>query len=108
MRLALVAAATAGVLVVGLSSPAFGSAKTSRIRSETLACFSQQAGSLTKAVPSYLGLSVSKAVRKAHRAGDVARIIAKDGKCNPSYADLQYDRVNFWVFDGRVIRASIF
>jgi hypothetical protein len=108
MRLAFGAAAIAGVLLVGLSSPAFGSAKTSRVRIETLACFSQQAGTLTKAVPSYLGLSVTKAARKAHRAGDVARIIAKDGKCNSSYADLRYDRVNFWVLHGKVIKASLF
>jgi hypothetical protein len=108
MRLAFVAAATAGVLVVGLASPAIGSATTSRVRSETLACFSQERGNYTKAAPSYLGLSVSQALRKARRAGDVVRVIAKDGKCIPSYADLRYNRVNFWVLHGRVIKASTF
>jgi hypothetical protein len=108
MRLAFVAAATAGVLVAGISSPAFGSAKTSRVRGETLACFSQEAGPNTKAAPSYVGLSLPKAVGRAHRAGDVARIIAKDGKCNFSTADLRSGRVNFWVLHGKVIKASIF
>jgi hypothetical protein len=108
MRIAFVAAATVGILVIALPIAASGGANVSKIRSETLACFSQEGAPYATAAPSYVGLSVSKAVKKVRRTEDDYRIIAKDGKCFPSTADLKKDRVNFWIFHGKVIKASTF
>jgi hypothetical protein len=46
--------------------------------------------------------------QEVRRTEDDYRIIAKDGRCFPSTADLKKDRVNFWIFHGKVIKASTF
>ena len=108
MRIAFVAAATVGILVLALPVAASGSANASKVRSETLACFSQEGAPYATAAPSHVGLSLPKAVKKLRRTEDDYRIIAKDGKCFPSTADLRRDRVNFWMFHRKVIKASTF
>jgi hypothetical protein len=113
MRFAFVAAAAAGALLL-LPGTASARSSPSMVRSETLACFSQQRdatdspwGKLPSGQP-YVGLSVANAERRAHRSGDGYRIVAKDGRCLPGYADLEKNRVNFWIVRGKVIEALFF
>ena len=107
--------ATVAVLTVGISVcfalpvAASQNTKAVKVRSETLACFSQEGPPDARAAAGYVGLSVSKAERKARRSeADAYRIIAKDGRCFPATADLRKDRVNFWIFHGKVLKASVF
>jgi hypothetical protein len=97
------------LLASAVAVTATESTKMSKVRSETLACFSQEGPPDASLAPDYVGLPVRKAERKARRTeADGYRIIAKDGRCVPSTADLRRDRVNFWIVHGTVIKASIF
>jgi hypothetical protein len=91
------------------TSPIAASAgsKVPKVRSETLTCFGVQGPDET-VVRGYVGLSVSRAIKKAQAHHDSYRVIADNGQCFNIVADRSNGRVNFWVVDGRVIKAAIF
>jgi hypothetical protein len=98
-----------GLLVSALRVTATESIEMSKVRSETLACFSQERPPDASLAPDYVGLPVWKAEKKARRTeADGYRVIARNGRCFPSTADLRKDRVNLWIVHGTVIKASIF
>ena len=45
---------------------------------------------------------------RARSSGDSYRTVAQDGRCLTITADLVSDRVDFWVFHGKVIEAKSF
>jgi hypothetical protein len=56
----------------------------------------------------YSGLTVEQARQRAADGGDVLRVIGRDGDCFDRTSDLRKDRVNVYVEDGEVVRASAF
>jgi hypothetical protein len=104
---AIVALLTVGLMMFTNPIAASGSSKTPKVRSETLACFRAQ-GPHEKVVRGYVGLLVPKAAKEAQAHHDSYRIIANNGRCFNIFADRSNGRVNFWILDGRVIKAAIF
>lgn len=57
-------------------------------------------------VSGYLGLSLSDASAKAHRAGRPSRVISIDGQSRPVTKDYRPRRLNFAVNQGKVTRIT--
>ena len=113
ITLAVVALLTVGLMMFTSPIAASGSSEASKVRSETLACFRAQGsfaaqGSREQVVREYVGLPVSRAEKKAQAHHDAYRVIANNGQCFNIVADGSNGRVDFWVVDGKVIKAAIF
>lgn len=98
----LPAAASSAILIASVlemppaSAHGSSSAHSQTLKKATLACYSVLGLNEVNA-PSYVGLTVTRAMAKVRASGGVStsRIVAEDGRCLRNTLDLRPSRVNF-------------
>src|ERR1700722_9635589 len=73
----------------------------------TLACLQDFAPGTSQPDGALVGKPLSAVRRLTAVSGQSWRIVAQDGRCNSVTSDLQSDRVDLWIVDGRVVKAVL-
>jgi hypothetical protein len=73
----------------------------------TLACLQDFAPGTSQPDGVLVGKSLSAARKLAAATGQSWRVVAQDGTCNSVTTDLQSNRVDLWIVDGRVVKAVL-